>query len=41
MVGAHDVVDRWQPLRLCLDTDRVHFFDLDTGAALATGPTND
>lgn len=39
VLGAHRRVDRWQPLRLALDVDSAHFFDLDTGDALASPPS--
>jgi multiple sugar transport system ATP-binding protein len=39
VLDAHRCVDPWRPLRLGLDADALHFFDLDTGAALAPAPT--
>jgi hypothetical protein len=39
VLGAHRDVDRWRPLRLGLDTDAAHFFDLDTRRTLAPAPT--
>ena len=29
--GLHDDVSLWEPLRVEIDTDRIHLFDLDTG----------
>jgi len=33
-VGAHDEVSRWRPLRLAIDIEAAHLFDLDTGLAI-------
>jgi multiple sugar transport system ATP-binding protein len=38
VLDAHRGVDRWRPLRLGVDTDAVHFFDLDTRRTLAPAP---
>jgi multiple sugar transport system ATP-binding protein len=40
-VGTDHEVSRWRPLRLSIDTGRLHFFDLDTHRAIpAADPTH-
>jgi multiple sugar transport system ATP-binding protein len=33
-VDPHDDLDRWKPFRLSVDTSRLHFFDLTSGAPI-------